>query len=128
MTETPNTWDVGEEIPVVIFIADPVDNFGVPGQVAFITLSVTRSSDGKYWSGVDWVSSYTPQSVTEVDATNQPGLYSFTLPAAANTQADIYIFQGLMNNPALPSAAGGNYEIHRSRTTDVRVYEAEPTQ
>lgn len=127
MTETPNIWQVGEAIPFELFLMDPSTKFGVTGQVAFITLTVKRLSDNLYWNGTNWVVGLTAVPITEPDDTVEKGRYIYTLAAISNTQEDVYLFHAVINNPGLPFT-GENYEQHRSQVTDVRVYEAEPSQ
>ena len=126
MTETPNIWNVGDEIPFELFVMDPVTNLGLAGQTTFIAFSVKRLSDNNYWSGSAWVGTLSPLSVSESDPTNEKGRYTFVLDSAANNQPDVYLFHAKINNPAVP-ISGENYEQHKSRVTDVRVYEAEPS-
>jgi hypothetical protein len=127
MTETPNIWDVGEDIPFELFFVDPVTNLGRTGQVAYITLSIKRLSDNTFWNGASWVAGFAPLSVTEPDDTNEPGRYTYVLSGSVgNTQADIYVFRVRINNPSIPFT-GENYEQHKSRTQSVVVIEGEPS-
>lgn len=126
MTDSPNTWDIGEAIPIEIFIMNPVTNLGLIDQVAYITFSISRGSDDKYWNGSIWVDSFAPLSVTEPNDTNQKGRYLYTLSAAGNSQEDVYTAQANINNPGV--ITGNNFEVHRSRTQTPIVVEGEPAQ
>jgi len=126
MSDAPNTWDVDEAIQIDLFVAHPVTNLGLTGQVGFITLSISRASDGKYWTGAAWAIGFTTVLISEVDAANRPGLYRYVLSALANSQPDVYTAFATVNNPGVP-ISGQNSEVHRSRSAaDVRIYEAEP--
>ena len=131
MSDSPRMWNIGDEIPFEVFVVDPItQGQGLTGQASYISLTVKRESDGTFWDGSAWVpAAPTPPalSVAEVDATNEPGCYRYTLPAAANDQADLYSGHAAINNPGLPLVAD-NYELHVSRDLTVRVYEAEPSQ
>lgn len=129
MTETPNVWDINEDIPFELFVVDPVTGLGVTGQTAFITLSIKRLSDDLFWNTTVWASGFAGLSVTEPDATNQPGRYTFVLDGpTGNDQEDVYLFRAVVANPSLPNINGENYEQHKSRTSNVVVVEAEPVQ
>jgi len=128
MTEVPHVWNIGEAIPLEIYVQDPANpGNGLTGQIAFIILTIARASDGQYWDGVAWQVSLSTiaqaQGLSEPDATNQPGRYLYMLPAAANAQGDRYIVRGRINNLGIP-LTGDNYEVHVSRVTDLRVYES----
>lgn len=128
MTEVPHVWNIGEAIPLEIFVQDPANpGNGLTSQTAFITLTIKRESDGQYWDGAAWQVSVSTiaaaQGLAEIDATNEPGRYLYLLPAAANSQGDRYTVRGNINNPGIP-LTGDNYEVHVSRVTDLRVYES----
>lgn len=123
MTNSPYIWDIDELIPFELFVADPSTGIGLTGQVANITFTIQRFSDNRYWTGSAWSTSLTTLTVTEVDATNQKGRYTFTLSAAANNQADKYIAHAVVINLPLINSSE-NYELHVSRNLEVRVYES----
>jgi len=123
MTEGPNIWEVGVDIPIELFVMDPVTNLGLTGLVASITLHIQRASDSQYWNGGSWVGAAISLSMTEVDPVNQKGRYIYTLPDTGNDQADRYVAHAIVDSPGFK---GENYEVHISRTTAVRLYEAEP--
>jgi len=123
MTEGPNIWEIGSEIPVELFVMDPVTNLGKTGLAGFITLRIQRNSDSQYWDGANWTAAPIALSMTEVDPVNQQGRYLYTLPDAANDQADRYVAHAIVNSVDFK---GENYEVHISRTTSVTLYEAEP--
>ena len=126
MVDSPNIWYVGVDIVVDLFVGDPNTGQGLTGQSAFITLTIEKASTGLFYNGTDHVAA-TPYALTmtEVDATNSPGLYRYTLPAAANTEVDKYYMHTSVSNP--PTIEGDDYSIHDVRDDHiVRVYESEP--
>lgn len=126
MSESPLIWDIGEDIIFEIFIQDPSTGFGLTGQSSFITLTIQRNSDDKYWNDSSWVVSLSALSATEVDSANQRGRYTYTLSGSAgNTQADRYLLHVIVNNP--PTIQADSYEVHVSRNLDVKIYESEPS-
>lgn len=120
-----NVWDVGVPIIVEIFIVDPNSGLGLSGQAGYITLTIKRDLDNKYWSGSAWTTTYTPLTVTETNATLEPGRYIFTLPAVTgNYTATRYVMHTRILNPPIIEADA--YEVHLSRSFDVKIYESEP--
>jgi hypothetical protein len=123
------TWEINKDITVNLFVTDPDTGEGLTGQVSFISLTIRRSVDDFYWTGSIWTSTVTTLTMTENDATNSPGRYSFILDKTGNTQANAYIAHAHIENP--PTITGDTYEIHVSQlpfavASDLRVYEAEP--
>lgn len=121
MAETPLIWDIGENIIIEVFIIDPNTSFGLTGQSGFMTLTIQRSSDGKYWAGGLWQTSPSNLILVESSSVNQPGRYNYNF--SGNSQADHYVAHVNINNP--PTIQGDSYEVHISRNLDVRVYESE---
>src|SRR5690349_1181901 len=101
MVDGPFVWNVGEGIPIELFIGDPNTGAGVSGQTAFITLTIQRDSDSRYWSGISWVVPRTTVSVTEFDAVNEPGRYTYLLSSTANAVATRYFVRALIDNPPM---------------------------
>jgi len=125
MVDGPYIWDVGDAINFELFVGDPDTGVGLSGQTSFMTLTIQRDSDSRFWSGTAWVVSRTTVSFTEVDATNEPGRYKYTLSGiTGNVIATRYVGHANINNP--PTIEGDSYEVHVSRITDVKIYEAEP--
>lgn len=122
---TAKLWDVGENITIDLLILDPATALGLTGQASNITLRIRRSSDNKFWTGSAWSSTASSVSVTESDATNEPGRYVYTLlGSTGNTQADRYFVHSRISNA--PTIEGDDIELHISKDLTVRVYEAEP--
>jgi hypothetical protein len=126
MTDSPLIWDIGDPIVFEIFVADPNTGLSLTGQAGFITLTIQRDYDSKYWSGSAWVTPLTNLTVTEVSAVDYPGRYKYTLNGSTgNNLATRYVAHANVDNP--PTIENiDNYEVHVSRLTDVRVYESEP--
>ncbi|MFA5023449.1 MAG: hypothetical protein WC523_00630 [Patescibacteria group bacterium] len=124
MSDSPLIWNISESIPIDLFVADPNTSKGLIGQAGFITLTIQRFSDSKYWTGSAWSSTLTALSFSEVDSTNQPGRYLYTLSAIANSSANKYITHASISNP--PIIEGDSYEIHASRDLVVDVYDIIP--
>ena len=123
MANGPTTWDINEAITIDLLVLDPLTGLGLTGQTSFITLKIRRSSDNKYWTGSAWSSSVSTVSMIEVDLTNEPGRYIYTLSAVANAQADRYFVFSNVNNA--PTLVGDDMETHVSRDLSVKVYESE---
>lgn len=122
---SPHIWNIGEDIIIELFVGDPSTGLGLTGQTAFITLTIQQSTSGKYWNGSSYVTGVFSLSMSEVDSTNSPGLYRFTLPAAVgNAIANKYFMHTSVSNP--PTVEGDDYSIHVSRDTEVKIYESEP--
>ncbi len=124
--EGEHEWDVGENIYFEITVLDPNTGAGMTGQTAYITLTIQRTSDSFYWSGTTWTATYSTLTVTEVDDTTQPGRYNYRLSGlTGNISAERYFAHSNINNPPIFNSVD-DYEVHVSRTTDVKVYESEP--
>jgi hypothetical protein len=126
MVDSPHVWNILEDIIIDLFVGDPNTGLGLTAQTAFISLTIEKRSLGQFWNGTGF-SAVTPFSLTmtQVDATNSPGLYRFTLPGATgNVEADEYFVHASVSNA--PTVEGDNYSIHISRNTDPRIYESEP--
>ena len=117
-------WDIGEAINFEIFVGDPNTGVGLTGQTAYLTLTIQRDSDDKYWSGVSWTAPRTELTPSEVDSVNEPGRYLYTLSSSGNAIATRYVAHANIDNA--PTIQADTYEVHVSRETDVRIYEAEP--
>jgi len=125
MSGGPHIWNVGDDIITELLILDATTGDGITGQIPYITLTIKRDSDTKYWSGTAWVSARTELDVFEVDSTNEPGRYTYNLPGnTGNTREDRYVMFYRIEN--FPTAEGIDVDIHTSREQDVRVYESEP--
>jgi hypothetical protein len=125
MVDGPYIWDIGDPIVFEIFVADPDTGLSLTGQASFITLTIQRDFDSKYWSGSAWVSTLTNISVAEVHAVDYPGRYRYTLNGSTgNNLASRYVAHVNINNP--PTIQGDSYEVHVSRSVDIRFYESEP--
>ena len=124
MADGPKIWDIAESIPIDLDIEDPTTSLGMTGQSAYLTLTIQRFSDGYYWSGAAWAVTPTTLSFTEMDATNQPGRYLYTLPSVANLTADRYEAHARIYNP--PTITGDTYELHISRNLTLQVYDIAP--
>ena len=125
MVDSPLIWDVLEAITFEVFVGDPNTGAGVTGQIPFLTFTIQRDYDDKYWSGAGWVSALTTVVLTEVDSTNDPGRYNYTLSGSANNLATRYVAHVNIDNPPMFDDVD-SYEVHVSRVTDIRVYESEP--
>jgi len=106
-----NTWNISETIPINLFLLDPSTGLGLSGQVAYITLTIQRS-DNLYWTGSAW-GTLTLLTMAEVDSTNAPGRYLYTLPAEGNAQTDRYLAHAKVDNVGV--LAGETFELHISR-------------
>ena len=120
-----DVWNINEQIPIEIFVANPVTGGGLAGLVSNITLSIQRNSDGRYWDGLSWQSYFSSVSALEVDSINQRGRYKYTLPGSANLIADKYSAHVMVNYPPLLNNVD-NYELYVSRDLNVTLYESEP--
>ena len=125
MTSTPNIWNISDAIQIELFVGNPNTGAGETGEASNITLTIQRMSDNKYWNGLSWTSSSTNLTMTEIDATNQKGRYTYTLAGSANNQADKYIVHAIVDDPPLFEAMDA-YELHVSRE-NIRTYESEPS-
>lgn len=124
MSDGPNIWDVSEDITIEVFVADPDTGLGLSGQSGFITLTIKRDSDEKYWTGSAWSDTLTNLTTNETDETNEPGRYNYVLSGSAgNVQADRYVAHAKIDNS--PTIEGDSYEVHVSRITAIRLYESE---
>jgi len=125
MADSPNIWGIGEDIIIDLIVADPITGNGLPGQVAFITLTIEKRSISKFWNGSIYVAAPFDLVMSEVDSINSPGLYRYILSGAAgNQESDQYFVHANVSN--FPTVEGDDYSIHVSRDTEVKVYESEP--
>jgi len=123
--EGEHTWDVGENIYFEVFVTDPNTGAGLTGQAGFITLTIQKTSDSTYWTGTTWSATYSTLAVTEVDSSTQPGRYRYRLSGLiGNVSEERYFAHSNINNP--PTITADDYEVHVSRTTDIKLYESEP--
>jgi hypothetical protein len=125
MSDSPNVWNIGEDIIIDLIVADPITGNGLPGQTAFITLTIEKRSIGMFWNGSVYVASPFNLSMVEVDSTYSPGLYRYVLDGATGNieEAQYFIHANVSN---FPTVEGDDYSIHISRDTEVKVYESEP--
>lgn len=54
-----------------------VDATGAGVTGATITVSIRRQSDGYYWSGTGYTTTYTALTMSQLDSTNLPGVYYY---------------------------------------------------
>jgi len=124
MVNSPHIWNIAEDIIIDLFVGDPNTGLGLTAQASFITLTIERSSNSQFWTGSAYSATLTTLTMTEVDSTNSPGLYRFTLTGATgNPSANKYYVHASVSNA--PTVEGESYSIHISRDTDLRVYESE---
>lgn len=122
MTNGPYTWNDQDTITEDLFVGDPNTGLGITGQAAFITITVEKASTSLFYTGSDYTSAVPVDlAMTEVDATNSPGLYRFTLTAV---DIDKYYMHVSVNNA--PTAEGDDYSTHVVRDMDIKTYESEP--
>lgn len=126
MADSPNIWNTGDDITVDLFVADPDTGQALTGQSGYITLTIEKRSSGRFWNGSSYVVSLYNLSMSEVDATNSPGLYRYVLDGTAgNAEADQYFMHANISNS--PTIEGDDYSTHVSRdAATVNVYESEP--
>lgn len=117
-----NTWNIGETVPINLFLLDVDTGLGLTGQTAYITLTIQRS-DNLYWTGLAW-GALTLLTMSEVDSTNAPGRYLYTLSAVGNNQADRYMCHAKVDNTGV--LVGENFELHISRDLTSDQYAIEP--
>lgn len=118
------TWNINESILINIFVSDPNTGEGLTGETNNIFITIQRTSDSRYWSGTGWGSSRVELDVAEVDATNSPGRYTYTLPSSANTSANRYIVYAHIDDS--PIIVADSFEMHISRDLTYKQYESEP--
>lgn len=66
----------GEPVRVTVMARDSA-SAGVTGDT--ITLAIRKDSDGSWWNGTGFQSSYTTVTMTETDSTNLAGVYHYSL-------------------------------------------------
>ena len=113
MSDSPRLWNIGENIVIDLFVGDPNTGNGLTGQTAYITLTIEKASIGMYWNGSSYSASISSLTMTEVDSTNYPGLYRYTLSGSVgNVTADKYYIHANVSNS--PTVEGDSYETHIS--------------
>lgn len=75
-------------VPLFVLAADS-SQVGVTG--ATVTLTLKRLSDGKFWTGAVFQAAAATVSMTEVDATNLPGVYRYDF-VSRGLAADSYLW------------------------------------
>jgi hypothetical protein len=95
-----NRVQTGEKDRIQVYALDS-SNVGVTG--ATITLSIGRQSDGFYWSGTGYTSTFTGLTMTETDSVNLPGVYHYDFtprgPSASFTLNATTVTAGVANAP-----------------------------
>ncbi len=124
MSDNPFIWNIGESIPINLYLTDPNTGLSLPGQDGYLSLTIQRS-DNLYWTGTAWAATLTVLAFEEVDAVNYPGRYLYTLSSSGNSQANRYMVHASINNPAV--LVGDAYELHISRDLTTKFYESEPS-
>lgn len=66
----------GDVVRVTCMVRDHT-GAGITGDT--VTLAIRRDSDGSWWSGSTFQSSYATVTMTETDATNMAGVYHYSL-------------------------------------------------
>ena len=118
------TWGLNETIEINLFVGDPESSQGLVGQVPYLVLTIQDQSTNNYWNGTSFNTPVAPLTFTEVDQVNQPGRYTYLLPATMNTTPNRYVAHSFINNP--PLLVGDSYELHVTRDLLLKVYESEP--
>lgn len=87
-----------------------------------VTLHIQQLSDDQWWNGSAWQAGVATVAMTEVDATNLPGLYEYVMPAGGLDESAAeagYRFR--VSEPTVPFNESGNVHCWTSRLLDERV-------
>jgi len=131
MSEEYIKWTVGENIPLFLTVAN-LDGTGATGLTPQVAIrrhrDITGSMDGYYWNGTgSFTASVTFNTMTEVDATNNPGLYEYVFSQSLIQSQSLY--NVYYKHTTAPVGFSSEYHSVSNLVTDasdLRVYESEP--
>ncbi len=103
-------FQTGEGTRIVCMFRDSA-NAGVSG--ATVTLAIRKDSDGLWWNGSSWQSSYTTVSMSETNATNLAGCYHYDFrPTSGDFSAILKAetsHASVVNSPLIVTVAAGGW-------------------
>jgi hypothetical protein len=128
---TYHRWTLGNDISLFLSVVKS-DGAGLTGSAPVVAIRRFRELNGSlldnyYWNSASFVDTPTFLSMSEVDATNYPGVYVYHFSQSLIQQEHVY--NVYYRHDAEPE--GFDQEIHyvvtaTSGSGDVKVYESEP--
>ena len=125
-------WSIANDVVLNLQLVD-TDGTGLTGAAPLVSVRRLKSLngvilDGYYWNSASFVSTPTFLSMSEYDATNTAGLYTYTF--SQSLEQNEYIYSIYYQHDTDP--VGFDFETHYFVNTltgsgDVSIYESEPS-
>lgn len=123
-------WSIGSDVSLFLEIAES-NGSGKTGADPQVMIRRYRTVDGGlldnyYWTGTAFTASATSASMTEVDATNQPGLYVYHFSQSLIQSGTVYNVHYFHNDTPVGFDTERHWFVTTGSSGDIKVYESEP--
>jgi hypothetical protein len=124
-------WSVENDVSLFLELVNS-DGTGVSGSDPQVMIRRYRNVNGSlldnyYWDGSGFTATPTSASMSEVDATNQPGLYVYEFQQSLVQSGTLYNVHYFNNSNPFGFTTERHYFAVTGSSGDVKVYESEPT-
>lgn len=122
-------WSIGSDVSLFLELRRG-DGTGVVGSDPQVMIRRYRTVDGglldnNYWNGSGFTSTPTSASMSEVDATNQPGLYVYNFAQTLIQSGTVYNVMYKHNREPVGYTTERHYFVTTGSSGDVKIYESE---
>jgi hypothetical protein len=122
-------WGIGSDVSLFLDVAR-TDGIGLTGSDPQVMIRRFRTVDGGlldnyYWNGSTFVVTPTSASMTEVDPTNQPGVYVYTFSQSLVQSGTVYNVLYKHNANPLGFTTERHYFVMTGSDGTIKVYESE---
>jgi hypothetical protein len=123
-------WSIGSDVSLFLDIVKS-DGTGLTGSDPQTMIRRYRNVDGGlldnyYWNGSGFTSTPTSASMTEVDATNQPGVYAYQFSQSLIQSGTLYNVHYKHNSIPVGFTTERHFFLLSGTSGDLKVYESEP--
>ena len=122
-------WGIGSDVSLFLDLVRS-DGVGLTGSDPQVMIRRYRSVDGGfldnyYWDGSSFVSTPTSASMTQVDQTNQPGVYVYAFSQSLIQSGTVYNVMYKHNSTPLGFVNEYHYFVMTGSDGTIKVYESE---
>jgi hypothetical protein len=123
-------WSIGSDISLFLELAKG-NGTGLTGSDPQVMIRRYRTVDSNtlldnyYWTGTAFSATPTSHSMSEVDATNNPGLYVYHFSQSLIQSSSIYNVYYKHNSSPLGMMTERHYFVLSGSDGDIKVYESE---
>ncbi len=124
-------WSIGADISLFLEIVKG-NGVGLTGSDPCIMIRRFRSVDGNsfldnyFWDGSTFGATAVSHSMTQVDATNQPGLYTYCFSQSLVQSGTVYNVHYIHNSDPVGFSTERHYFTTSGSSGDITLYESEP--